>query len=508
MKNNQIRILLIATVLLAGILRFYKLSSVPPGLYSDEASIAYNAYAIAETGKDEYGKSYPLIFKAFGEYKLPVYIYSTALSMKLFGEPNFSVRFPSALAGTLSVLLTFFLVKELFYKNKNKNSIALFSSFFLAISPWHLHFSHAGFEANLSLFFLIGACLAFIKAIKQKTNLLSLSVLLFVLSFSTYNSARVFSPLFFLTLCFIYKEDLLKMKRQIINSAIIGLMLLLPFIPQIISGKAFVRASSEGIIQEEKPIQLFFSNYLANFDTTFLFFRGDQNGRHSVRKLGMLYVFELPLIIIGIKTLLEEKNTSKGKLVLFAWLLLAPIPSALTKVNPHALRLLLILPTWHIISAIGLVKLSQQISKQTLINQKLAKIGISLLIVYFSTVYLHRYYTQYIREAALDWSSGIKETVEIISSRKNDFDEIYISNKIPPVYLGIYFPIEPRKFIELREKGKIENIIYFEHAWEIKLEKEKKILIIAPWWQKPAEGRDYESVTMINNNKLFNIWEE
>lgn len=508
MKTNQTRILLIAIVLLAGILRFYKLSSVPPGLYSDEASIAYNAYSILQTGKDEYGKSYPLIFKAFGEYKLPIYIYSTAISMKFFAEPNFSVRFPSALAGTLSVLLTFFLVKELFHKNKNNNLLALFSALFLAISPWHLHFSHAGFEANLSLFLLIGACLTFIKAVKQKTNLLLLSVLLFVLSFSTYNSARVFSPLLLLALSFIYRESLSKMRRQIIISAIVGLILLLPFIPQIISGKAFARASSEGILKEEKPIKLFFSNYLANFDTTFLFFRGDQNGRHSVRKLGMLYVFELPLIIIGIKTLFEEKNKSKGKLVLFVWILLAPIPSALTKVNPHALRLLLILPTWHIISAIGLHKLTQQIAKQSSINQKLLKIGTVLLIVYFSTMYLHRYYTQYIREASLDWSSGIKETVEIISSRKNDFDKVYVSVKVSPLYLGLYLPIETQNFIELREKGTFENLVYYEHAEEIQHDKDQKILIIAPWWQKPAENIDYQEVTMLNNDKLFNIWEE
>ncbi len=56
-------------------LHFYKLTSIPSGLNQDETSIGYNAYSVLTTGKDEYGKSYPIYFKSFGDEKLPVYIY-------------------------------------------------------------------------------------------------------------------------------------------------------------------------------------------------------------------------------------------------------------------------------------------------------------------------------------------------------------------------------------------------------------------------------------------------
>ncbi|MBV8301108.1 MAG: hypothetical protein JOY68_04205, partial [Candidatus Dormibacteraeota bacterium] len=51
------------------------LDTAPPGMYIDEASIGYNAWAIAHYGVDEHGFTMPLYFQAFGEYKNPVYVY-------------------------------------------------------------------------------------------------------------------------------------------------------------------------------------------------------------------------------------------------------------------------------------------------------------------------------------------------------------------------------------------------------------------------------------------------
>src|SRR3989344_5210772 len=99
MKN----LFIIAIIILAAILSLYKLGEVPSGLYQDETAIGYNAYSLLETGKDEHGVSYPLYFKSFGDYKLPVYIYLTAFSVKTFGLTGFAVRLPSAVFGILSV---------------------------------------------------------------------------------------------------------------------------------------------------------------------------------------------------------------------------------------------------------------------------------------------------------------------------------------------------------------------------------------------------------------------
>ncbi len=136
--------------------RAYKLDSSPAGLYIDETSIGYNAYSIIKTAHDEHGKFMPLFFEAFGEYKLPVYIYSVALVQLIIGPSDISVRIPALLFGTFSITLLYFFAKELFTDwglHRIRSTVPVLGSFLLAVSPWHFQFSRPGFEASAGLFF-------------------------------------------------------------------------------------------------------------------------------------------------------------------------------------------------------------------------------------------------------------------------------------------------------------------------------------------------------------------
>ncbi|PIZ48613.1 hypothetical protein COY29_03365, partial [Candidatus Woesebacteria bacterium CG_4_10_14_0_2_um_filter_39_14] len=177
MKRKHLVFILGLILLISFVLRFYQLTENPPALNWDEVSHGYNAYSILKTGQDEWGVSWPGIFRAYGDYKLPVYIYATSLSISLFGLNDFAVRFPSALAGVLAVLLTYLLVKELF---KNQKA-ALLAAFFLAISPWHLFTSRAAFEANLAAFLTLTGFYFFIQGFGKKW-LLPLGIFLLGLS--------------------------------------------------------------------------------------------------------------------------------------------------------------------------------------------------------------------------------------------------------------------------------------------------------------------------------------
>src|SRR3990167_11448577 len=103
-------LLFLFIILVAGFLRCYRLGQVPPALDWDEASLGYNAWALLETGRDEFGNSWPLSIRSFGDYKPPIYTYLLIPSTKIFGRTEFAIRFPSALAGTLTVAVTYFLV--------------------------------------------------------------------------------------------------------------------------------------------------------------------------------------------------------------------------------------------------------------------------------------------------------------------------------------------------------------------------------------------------------------
>ncbi len=231
-------------VLLAGFLRFYQLTDVPPALNSDEVAIGYNAYSILKTGRDEYGIKYPLTFRSFDDYKMPVYVYLVTGSMKIFGYNDFSVRFPSAIFGTLTVLVTYFFTKKLFsrWDYKLSHRLALIASFLLAISPWSLQFSRAGYEANVAVFFVVSGSYLFLLGLKKWWAFL-LSAIVFSLAIWTYLSARIFVPLLVLGLAVVYAKELWKQKIAVGLGIVIALILLLPIIRLSLSPQGQMRAA-------------------------------------------------------------------------------------------------------------------------------------------------------------------------------------------------------------------------------------------------------------------------
>src|SRR3989339_1253223 len=166
--------LIILIVLIASVLRLWQLGNVPASPDWDEAALGYNAYSIMQTGKDEYGKSFPIILRSFDDYKPALYTYFIIPFIKLFDLNIVSVRLPSAIFGILTVLATYFLVTELFKKWEmgNGKMVSLLTSFLLAISPWHIQFSRIAFEANVSLMFTLAGILLLLKSIRNSFYLI------------------------------------------------------------------------------------------------------------------------------------------------------------------------------------------------------------------------------------------------------------------------------------------------------------------------------------------------
>ena len=189
-------------VALSGFLRFFQLATNPPGMYVDEASIGVNAYQILTTGKDEHGETMPLFFKAFGEYKLPVYIYLTSVSMLLFGKTEFAVRFTSALFGTATVLLIYYFLRTLMVFDKksftqmHRQALPFIGAVILAVTPWHIQFSRGGFEANVALFFFLLGIFCLLQYLLSKKELfLSCFFISLLITLYTYSTYRLLTPL-------------------------------------------------------------------------------------------------------------------------------------------------------------------------------------------------------------------------------------------------------------------------------------------------------------------------
>jgi len=316
-------------ILLAIFLRLFKLGQNPPGLYWDEASLGYNAFAILTTGHDEHGQYLPITrFVAFGDYKPPGYIYAVVPSLVLFGTTEFAIRFPSAVSGILFVIFTFLITKELFKSKK----LALLAALFMSVSPWSLQLSRAGFEAHLAAVLHLLGTFLLLKSLNHKPWLLLLSALFFSLTFYTFNANRVLLPIWLLFLGIIFFRELWKIKYWVLGSLILGIILLSPYYSyfktqesksrlqevSIFNNLEIVETANERIARSGNAwwaklihnrrvgfAREYFLHYFDNFRGDYLFVHGDRNPRLSIQDVGELYIIEAVFVIFGLYYLIS-----------------------------------------------------------------------------------------------------------------------------------------------------------------------------------------------------------
>lgn len=454
--KNKIIIFLLTILVIASVLRLWKLGEVPISPDWDEVSLGYNAYSIMQTGKDEYGKFLPIVLRSYDDYKPALYSYLSIPSIYVFGLNVWAVRLPSVIFGIITVFSTFLLVKELF----KRDDLALLSAFLLAISPWHIQFSRIAFESNIGLSLNILAVLFFIKALR-KPLFFSISAFLMALNLYVYQSEKVFTPLLLLSLILIFRKELFSIPKKFIAYAlIVGLLISLPMATYLATNKdSLERAKGVSIFSEPFPkgladktlddinskdnIGLVFDNrrivfaktivsgYLSHFDLNWLFINGDI-ARHHAPSMGLLYLFELPFLLIGIYLLLTDKN-KKIKLLIFSWFLISPIPASITTGVPHAIRTLNFLPIFQIFTAIGFLWAFSKILniKYKILNFNLKFIIIPVILL-FSTFnfiyYLNQYFVQQNFYTAQEWQYGYEKIIPEVRKIKG-IKNIIVSNQ-------------------------------------------------------------------------------
>ncbi|MCA9957607.1 MAG: hypothetical protein KC443_01150, partial [Anaerolineales bacterium] len=168
------RLLLLPILLLAALLRFWRLDTLPPGLYHDEAYNGLDALSLVE------GKQFPQFYEGWelyaqdaqaerplpstrwpiffaGNYgREPLHIYLMALSIKLFGATPFALRLVPALAGVLGVWTTYLAAAAIFAGRTTRprlptsdSYLPLVAALALAIFVPTIHFSRFGLRVML-----------------------------------------------------------------------------------------------------------------------------------------------------------------------------------------------------------------------------------------------------------------------------------------------------------------------------------------------------------------------
>lgn len=458
---------LLFIIFFGSFLRLANLNGNPNGLYVDEASPAVNARLIAQTGKDEYGKEYPLSFRFLGSYTPPLYTYVTSL-ISHNGEPSiFIARLTSAISGILLIIVIFIFTK-VFGMN---NITSLFTTFIFTISPGAIFYSRIGYEINLGfLLYSLGCLFLYLSLNNQK--FLSLGFGILALSIYAYHTQKLLVPFTIILFLLIFRKKFFSKKivKNLLFSFILFVLFILPqifiFFTPANTSRGVGLFYKEAIFQQASlmnipilvsvPISFlreFTSQYFAYFSPRNLFFQPDSDLQRSLPELSIFYPWMVILYLVGIFVLIKQAKLNKGKFTVMLFLL-APIPASLTG-DPFATQraLILILPLI-LIMAYGL--------------QYLPKKGLVLvfLLSIFSMISLYRSLAVLLpNERAKIWGYGFSQLAEEIKKRP---DEKFLidSGRIKPAYiiLAFFLKIPPEK-LQLAADPNIKNDYYNNTLW-------------------------------------------
>jgi 4-amino-4-deoxy-L-arabinose transferase-like glycosyltransferase len=400
-RNSFAYIFLIVASLLAA-LYLFRLGADPPGLYADEASIGYNAWAIAHFGTDQYGNHFPLFFVDFGDYKGPVATYLVAPLTWILAGGSAAVRLPSVLAG-ISILL---IAGRIAYLLTRSREVALLAIVLTALQPWIFLQSHTMLEGNiLMVLSVMLACWCFAEASADgasKRWWLAAGVALAICVYS-YSVGRL--------------AALLVAAVAVLSFARVGRDRILSFLfPVAVAyvvlgiwsfenpGALLARLQNVGLFADHPSVLAaatrFVSNYASYFSPNFLLFHGDGNPRQTTGFGGVLLDATLPLMIAGAIRLVFRWREPYARFILLG-AVVAPVPGALTLAAPHALRGAGLIPFLVLMMVEGIAWVWSLLHQRKMVAAVLA-----VAVVATATPYFIDFFTAYPARAQLAFESG------------------------------------------------------------------------------------------------------
>lgn len=447
-------------LLLAIFFRFYEVSQVPSHPTLDEVSIGYNAYSILETGRDEFGKSFPVLLRAYDDYRPALYVYIVIPFVKILGSSSLAVRYPSILLSLFAVVSVYFIVKEFIpKKNRYRDVISVFVMFLAGVSPWSVYISRLGHEANAGFAFFIFGFLFFLRFVhnshigKYNNFQLPLSFLFFALSFSSYQSEKIFIPLFVFLLFTLYFKVLIRDKKVLFFSFLLGFFISLPVLVASFAPDALIRFSGTNVFTSDNPVLhestrriqfnngyenlfqkifdnrrvgvvlVFMQGLLSHFNPVWLLANvGGEN--FKAPDFGLLSYPEAIFIFFGLIYLVKTHAVSiKIKTLFLGWLLFSILPAAVTTDYPHAMRSMTVLFLPQIVAGFGLLFLLEKIKNRRFF------FTVVIFICCFNTIwFFHAYFKNFKVEESYRFQYGVEKALFYAKLHENQYDQIVVSN--------------------------------------------------------------------------------
>lgn len=198
--------------IIAAVLRFYQLDSLPSMINGDEGWTGMVALGRFPLAPFIYANPFSFA-EGFGRPYLDVF----AWAINLWGQNKFGLRFIPALGGTLAIPAIYLFTRRLFNKNKRHATVA---ALLLVFSHTHIHFSRTsaiGYQQSNWLAPLELYC--FLKGLEERNRRwMVMGGLLLGLHFNVYFSAQVLIPL---TVVFLVMATLIHPPRTPENGQVI-----------------------------------------------------------------------------------------------------------------------------------------------------------------------------------------------------------------------------------------------------------------------------------------------
>ncbi len=277
------------------------------------------------------------------------------------------------------------------------------------------------------------------------------------------------------------------------------------------------------------------ANFFSHFRLDFLFLSGDSNLRHSTGYFGLFYPLDLVFLFFGLVVVI--KNFSRKYLLLSFWLFIGILPSAISFGSPHALRILITLPVWLVVSTVGassLVnvvlksasQLQASVSRNVLFTtfnlkkllmpsfgMKIVTIGLLVLSVLTQFGLFWSYYTTiYTKQAAVAWwQYGYQELFSKLEAIDQDYSSetqfVARSQGRPAMYYWFYSKIDPivvqkNDKINYHDQGELlsmtfpKRMVFFNSIDEIT----KGVVAVSPAMFEKVSNK-FESVRVLESVK-------
>ncbi len=486
----------VVIILIAAIIRLYQLGNVPGSLYWDEAAMLVDAKSVAATGQDMHGRSwFQVMFPSYGDYKLPVYIILSSVSVLILGASEFALRLPSALAGIASVALAGAISTQLLpdMSKLRRRLTALATMLVVAVTPWSVTFSRTAFEGHLAQFW-VGSSVFLLLRFWEYKWVRYVAAILGAVATYTYFSVRFIWPVLFfgVGIWFLWRffmdtntwKESLNMRNlfleciHVVLPFLLFVLLLIPmFQSPLYEASNTLRFSTTSILKGEYALEsnqlrelagnafidrgffhrhwlllrAFLDNVADFVDPSYLFLTGDPNLRHGTGQHGVFLLIFAPFFVLGLLEFSKKKQFLPSLFLLILWWMVSLIPGAVPEETPHALRTLNALLPLSIIIGMGISSAFEWSRKQRPHVRISTWITASVLLLISVSQFLITYFTAYNVYSASYWQAGYQEAAVVMDSNISELDRIYTraaDNRLFLWYLayGTTTPEEYQKF--------------------------------------------------------------